>query len=57
MSQNWHKEAKDFAEFQGAIKAELRAKPANSEWEVSIVVKKSGNPVHDYRIVLRPPGS
>lgn len=50
----WKKKARDFAEFQGAIEQELRSKPADSEWIVEIEVKKTGNPIHDYRIILRP---
>ena len=50
----WHGKARDFAELQRAIEAELRTKPDGSEWIVEIQVKKVGNPIHDYKIVLRP---
>jgi hypothetical protein len=47
-------EARDFNDFKNAIKEELRGKDDGSEWRVEIEVKKKGNPVHEYRIVLRP---
>jgi hypothetical protein len=50
----WRPKARDFAQFQAAIEEELRTKPDNSEWVVELEVKKRGNPIHDYRIVLRP---
>jgi hypothetical protein len=53
MAKQWQKEARDFQEFKRAIREELDKKPAGTEWIVEIEVKKQGNPVHDYRIVLR----
>lgn len=50
----WKNKAKDFGEFQAAIEQELKSKPPDSEWIVEIEVKKIGNPIHGYRIVLKP---
>jgi hypothetical protein len=55
-NKKWRKEAGDFAAFKHAIKEELNTKPPNSEWVVEMEVKKSGNPIHEFRIVLRPRG-
>jgi len=50
----WKDEARDFAAFKNAIREELNKKPAGSEWIVEIQVKKSGNPIHEFSIELRP---
>lgn len=53
MAKQWKPEAQNFQEFKKAIRDELDKKPAGTEWLVEIEVRKEGNPVHDYRIVLR----
>lgn len=50
----WLGEAENFAAFKRAIREELDKKPAGSEWVVKIEVKKAGNPIHEYRVVLQP---
>lgn len=50
----WKGEARDFVAFKNAIKEELNKKPAGSEWIVELQVKKSGNPIHEFAIELRP---
>jgi hypothetical protein len=45
---------KGYEDFKAAIKELLKDEDMDSEWTVGIEVKKKGNPVHDYRIVLRP---
>jgi hypothetical protein len=54
VAKEWKPEASDFREFKKAINDELDKKSAGTEWAVEIEVKKKGNPVHEYRIVLRP---
>lgn len=49
-------DARDFREFQKAIRDVLKEQPRDSTWVVEIEVKKVGNPIHDYRIVLSPGG-
>ncbi|MBA2360684.1 MAG: hypothetical protein H0V79_07130 [Actinobacteria bacterium] len=46
--------SKGYDDFKDAIKKVLSDAPHDSEWTVGIEVKKRGNPVHDYRIVLQP---
>jgi hypothetical protein len=53
MAKDWKPEAGNFNDFKNAIKEALRDKQDGSEWRVEIEVKKKGNPVHEYRIVLR----
>jgi hypothetical protein len=53
MARGWKPEAGNFNDFKKAIKDALDEKPDGSEWRVEIEVKKKGNPVHEYRIVLR----
>lgn len=43
---------KGYDDLQEAIEQALHGEPRDSEWVVSIEVKKKGNPIHDYRIVL-----
>jgi hypothetical protein len=50
----WRDEAGDFREFKDAIRDVLRSEPRDSVWNVEIEVRKSGNPIHQYRIVLAP---
>jgi hypothetical protein len=45
---------KGYDDFKDAIRDLLKDEPMDSEWAVEIEVKKRGNPIHDYRIVLRP---
>ena len=53
MAEDWKPEAENFNDFKNAIKEALRGKQDGSKWRVEIEVRKKGNPVHDYRIVLR----
>jgi hypothetical protein len=48
-------EARDFDDFKDAIREVLNQQAPGSTWVVEIEVKKVGNPLHDYRIVLSPP--
>lgn len=50
----WNGEARDFQDFQDAIRDVLKDEAPNSLWNVQIQVKKSGNPIHQYRIVISP---
>jgi hypothetical protein len=53
----WHgKEAQNFNDFKDAIREVLNEQPSGSTWVVEMEVKKVGNPIHDYRIVLSPSG-
>ena len=54
VAQGWKQEAQNFAQFKEAIREQLNTKPAGTEWTVQIEVKKQGNPIHEYRIVLSP---
>jgi hypothetical protein len=54
MAEHWRPEARDFNDFKQAIKEALDDKQQDSKWIVGIEVRKKGNPVHDYRIILRP---
>lgn len=45
-------EAKDFKDFQKAIRHVLDQQDPHTKWVVEIEVKR--NPVHDYRIILSP---
>jgi hypothetical protein len=47
-------EARDFDDFKDAIREVLNQQAPGSTWVVEIEVKKVGNPLHDYRIVLSP---
>ena len=46
--------ARDFQDFQNAVKEILNEQEQGSTWIVETEVRKVGNPVHDYRIVLSP---
>lgn len=48
------KEAGNFNEFKQAIREVLNQQEPDSIWIVELEVKKVGNPIHDYRIVLTP---
>jgi len=48
---SWHNEDH---KVKDAINKLLEGEPVGSEWTVVTQVKKKSNPVHDYRIVLRP---
>ena len=48
---SWHHEDH---KVKDAINEVLQGESNGSEWKVEIQVKKKSNPVHDYRIVLRP---
>ena len=48
---SWHPEDH---KVKDAINEVLQGESNGSEWKVEIQVKKKSNPVHDYRIVLRP---
>lgn len=50
----WKDEAQSFAEFKEAIREQLQRKPAGSAWTVQIQVRRVGNPIHEYRVVLQP---
>lgn len=50
----WKEEAQDFEEYKDAIREVLRSEPHDSIWNVQVQVRKSGNPIHQYRIVLGP---
>ena len=50
----WKDEAEDFREYKDAIREVLRNEPHDSIWNVQVQVRKSGNPIHQYRIVLGP---
>jgi hypothetical protein len=49
-------DASTFKEYQDAIKELLNQQPPGSTWMVEVEVKRVGNPIHDYRIVLSPTG-
>ena len=49
----WKNEANDFEEFKDAIREVLRDE-MDSVWRVEMEVRKSGNPIHQYRIILGP---
>ena len=51
----WKDEAESFAEYKDAIREVLKDEPEDSVWSVELEVRKSGNPIHQYRIVLGPP--
>ena len=46
------REARDFKDFQKAIRDVVEQQDPHTKWVVEIEVKK--NPVHDYRIILNP---
>jgi hypothetical protein len=50
----WKTKARDFAEFQDAISELMNEQEEASEWRLGIELRKSGNPIHQYRIVLTP---
>ena len=50
----WKDEAQDFEEYKDAIREVLRSEPHDSIWNVHVQVRKSGNPIHQYRIILGP---
>lgn len=50
----WKDEAEDFKDYKDAIQEVLREEAPNSLWNVQVQVRKSGNPIHQYRIVLTP---
>jgi hypothetical protein len=50
----WKNEAEDFGEYKDAIREVLRDEPHDSIWNVQVQVRKSGNPIHQYRIILGP---
>ena len=47
-------EARTFNDFKDAIREVLNEQAPGSIWVVEMEVKKVGNPLHDYRIVLSP---
>jgi hypothetical protein len=51
----WKDEAESFAEYKDAIREVLDGEAENSVWSVELEVRKVGNPIHQYRIVLGPP--
>jgi hypothetical protein len=51
---SWKNEAEDFGEYKDAIREVLRDAPHDSIWNVQVQVRKSGNPIHQYRIILGP---
>ena len=50
----WRDEARDFEQFQDAIRAVLQGEEMDSIWNLEIQVRKAGNPIHQYRVVLAP---
>jgi hypothetical protein len=50
----WKPEADDFREYKEAIREVLQGEAHDSIWNVQVQVKKSGNPIHQYRIVITP---
>ncbi len=56
MAKPFRPEAENFQKFKEAIRDELKDKDPGTEWAVRIEVKKVGNPIHEYRIVLSPLG-
>ncbi len=50
------KNADDFKDYQKAVREILHQQPEGSTWVVEMEVKRIGNPIHDYRIVLTPGG-
>lgn len=50
----WKDEARDFEEYKNAIRDVLKDEPHDSIWNVQVQVRKSGNPIHQYRIILGP---
>ena len=46
--------AQSFQAYQRAIEELLNQQDAGTTWTVVVEVKKIGNPIHDYRIVLNP---
>jgi hypothetical protein len=52
----WHDEARNFQDYKEAIREILNDQPPGSAWAVEIEVRRSGNPIHQYRIVLGPVG-
>jgi hypothetical protein len=51
----WKDEAESFAEYKEAIREVLNKEAQDSVWSVELEVRKSGNPIHQYRVVLGPP--
>jgi hypothetical protein len=48
----WRRELKE------AVDAAFESRPVGDEAQIDIYVKKRrDNPLHDYRVALRPPGS
>ena len=50
----WKDEAESFRDYKEAIRELLDGEEHNSIWNVEVQVRKSGNPIHQYRIVLGP---
>jgi Holliday junction resolvase RusA-like endonuclease len=50
----WKTKARDFEEYQKAISDLLNEQEDDSKWHLGIEVRKSGNPIHQYRVVLTP---
>lgn len=50
----WKGEARNFDEFKHAIRELLDEESEGAERSVEIEVRKVGNPIHQYRIVLGP---
>lgn len=46
--------ASSFQAYQRAIRELLDEQEPGTTWLVEVEVKKVGNPIHDYRIVLNP---
>jgi hypothetical protein len=52
----WQDEAPDFDAYKEAIREVLNKQEWDSIWTVELQVRRVGNPIHQYRIVLRPGG-
>jgi hypothetical protein len=52
----WKDEAPDFDAYKEAIRQVLDKQEWESQWTVELEVRRVGNPIHQYRIVLKPAG-
>lgn len=52
----WKGELGNFNDFKEAVQEVLNQQEPDSVWIVELEVKRIGNPIHDYRIVLTPGG-
>ena len=50
----WKDEAESFSDYKEAIRELLDGEEENSVWSVEIEVRKVGNPIHQYRVILGP---